>query len=154
MSNKDEKYMEEALKQAEEAGKLNEVPVGAVIVYEDKIIARAHNQTRLLRDPTAHAEMIAITQATNYLQDERLLRCDIYVTIEPCPMCAGAIVLARVNKLFYGVNDPKSGACGSIINITNHSQLNHKVKVKGGVLKKECSMLLRDFFKDKRTRNK
>lgn len=147
---KHENFMKEALKQAEIAREKDEVPIGVVIVYKNKIIARAHNQTRMLKDPTAHAEMIAITQAASYLQSERLLECDIYVTIEPCSMCAGAMVLARINKLFYGADDPKSGACGSVENIAHHTKLNHKIKVKSSILKEECSQILQDFFIKKR----
>jgi tRNA(adenine34) deaminase len=148
--NKDEIYMKQALRQAEEAKDLDEVPVGAVIVYENRIIAKAYNQVKMLKDPTAHAEMIAITQAANLLQNERLMDCDMYVTIEPCSMCAGALILARIRRLVFSVFDLKSGACGSVLNIANHPKLNHKIEVKQGILEKECVLLLQDFFKDKR----
>ena len=148
--NKDEIYMKQALRQAEEAKDMDEVPVGAVIVYENRIIAKAYNQVKMLKDPTAHAEMIAITQAANLLQNERLMDCDMYVTIEPCSMCAGALILARIRRLVFGVFDLKSGACGSVLNIANHPKLNHKIEVKQGILEKECVLLLQDFFKDKR----
>ncbi len=146
----DEIYMSEALKEAEKARQREEVPVGCVIVYQRKIIARAHNQIKLLKDPTAHAEMIALTQAAAYLNNERLLDTSVYVTIEPCPMCAGAMVLARVKRLIYGASDPKSGACRSIFNITSNKKLNHRLKVTKGVLKEESAELLREFFKKRR----
>ncbi len=129
---------------------MDEVPVGAVIVHNGSIIARAHNQIKLLKDPTAHAEMIAITQAANHLQNERLIGASIYVTIEPCSMCAGAMVLARIKELFYAASDPKAGACGSVVDIANHKKLNHRVKVKKGILDHEASSLIREFFKKKR----
>ena len=142
--------MREALKEAKKAYDKDEVPVGAVIVHKDRIIARAHNQIKMLKDPTAHAEMIAITQAASYLGNERLLDTSIYATIEPCSMCAGALVLARVKQLFYGAKDPKTGACGSVLDIADNKKLNHKVKVKGGVLEEESKILLQEFFKRKR----
>ena len=142
--------MKEALKEAEKAFENGEVPVGAVIVHEGRIIGRAHNQIKLLHDPTAHAEMLAITQAAEFLRNERLLKTKIYVTIEPCAMCAGAMVLARVESLIYGADDPKTGACGSVINILNHPKLNHRVKVKKGILEEETGLLIRDFFKERR----
>jgi len=147
----DEKYMAEALKEAQEAFEADDVPVGAIIVYKGKIIGRAHNQIKLLKDPTAHAEMIAITQAANYLQNERLIGATIYTTIEPCPMCAGALVLARVKRLVYGAKDPKAGASGSVLNITANKRLNHRISVTSGVLKEECAALLKKFFKQART---
>ena len=150
MTTKHEKYMREALKQAAVAFEKDEVPVGAVVVHKDQIIARAHNQTRTLKDPTAHAEMIAITQATAYLKNERLNTCDMYVTIEPCPMCAGAMVLARIKNLFYAAQDPKSGACGSVLNIAGNKKLNHSIKVQSGLLEEESRSLIREFFKKKR----
>ena len=142
--------MRGAFKEAEKALEEEEVPVGAVIVYKDKIIARAHNQVELLKDPTAHAEMIAITQAAGYLRNERLIDTSIYVTVEPCPMCASAMVLARVKRLIYGAPDPKAGACGSVFNLADNKRLNHRIKVQKGVLAEECSKLLKDFFKGKR----
>lgn len=150
LRDKNEEYMRQALKEAEKAFEKGEVPVGAVIVHEGRIIARSHNQIRLLHDPTAHAEMLAITQAAEFLQNERLLKTNVYVTIEPCAMCAGAMVLARVENLFYGVPDLKTGACGSVINIVNNAALNHRVKVKKGILEEECRFLMQDFFKEKR----
>jgi tRNA(adenine34) deaminase len=150
MSKIDEIFMSEALKEAEKAFDSDEVPVGAVIVHEGRIIARAHNQIKLLRDPTAHAEMIAITQAASYLASERLINTTMYVTIEPCSMCAGALVLARVKRLVYGAADPRTGACGSVFNVTDSRKLNHRIKVTRGVLEKECVSLLKEFFKKKR----
>ncbi|MBU4311211.1 MAG: tRNA adenosine(34) deaminase TadA [Candidatus Omnitrophica bacterium] len=152
--NKDEFYMREALKQAKKAFDSDEVPVGAIIVYKDSIIGRGHNQIKMLKDPTAHAEMIAITQAAAELKNERLIDCSMYVTIEPCSMCAGALVLARIKHLIYAVDDPKTGACGSITNIVNHNNLNHKVKTKKGVFKEEAAALLREFFNKKRIHGK
>jgi tRNA(adenine34) deaminase len=151
MTKLDQYYMAEALKEAGEAFDGEEVPVGAVIVYDGRIIARAHNQIKLLKDPTAHAEILAITQAAAYLANERLINTTMYVTIEPCSMCAGALVLARVKKLVYGASDPRTGACGSVFNVTNNRKLNHRVKVEKGVLKEECAGLLKEFFKKKRS---
>jgi len=143
-------YMQEALKEAQKAFEHDEVPVGAVVVFKDRIIARAHNQILTLRDPTAHAEMIAITQAADYLKNERLINCSLYVTIEPCAMCAGAAVLARIKKIIYGADDPKSGACGSVLNIANNNKLNHRIEVIGGILHSDCAILLQEFFKKRR----
>ncbi|MFH1247953.1 MAG: tRNA adenosine(34) deaminase TadA [Candidatus Omnitrophota bacterium] len=144
-------FMSEALKEAKKAFDEDEVPVGCVIIYKKRIIARAHNQIQRLNDPTAHAEILAITSACSYLNTKWLYEITMYVTIEPCSMCAGALVLARVKNLIYGVDDPKTGACGSVVNIINNKKLNHRVKVKSGILKEESGGLLRDFFKTKRT---
>ena len=143
-------FMREAIKQAEKAFSLNEVPVGAVVVHRNKIIARAHNQVELLKDPTAHAEMLVLTQACNFLNSKWLLDCVIYVTIESCSMCAGALVLSRLKKIIYGADDPKAGACGSIINIAKNKKLNHRIEIKRGVLEQECSLLMKEFFLKKR----
>ena len=145
-----EQFMKEALKQARRAFDLDEVPVGAVIVYKKKIIGRAHNQIKLLKDPTAHAEIIAITQAAAYLRNERLNTCDMYVTIEPCSMCAGAMVLARVRTLYYGAKDPKTGAAGSIYNILNTSKSNHRIKIEPGIMEDDARLLMKEFFRKKR----
>ena len=142
--------MQEALKEARKAFQEEEVPVGAVIVHQGRIIARGHNQVERLKDPTAHAEIIAITSAANYLGTKWLLQASLYVTIEPCSMCAGALVLARIKNLYFGASDPKTGASGSVINIVNHKKLNHRIKVVKGIFQAECSSLLRDFFKKKR----
>ena len=142
--------MQEAIRQAKIAASADEVPIGAVIVFERKIIAKAHNQIETLKDPTAHAEMIAITQASNYLSAKWLQECTLYVTIEPCSMCAGALVLSRMARLCFGASEPKTGACGSVINIVNHEALNHRMVVNEGVLADECSFLLTEFFQKKR----
>lgn len=142
--------MQEALKQAKIAAFKDEVPIGAVVTLQNKIIARAYNQVEMLKDPTAHAEMLAITQATNYLSSKWLRECSLYVTIEPCSMCAGAAVLARVKRVCFGASDPKTGACGSIVNIANHKKLNHRLEIKKGILKEECGALLSEFFRKKR----
>jgi tRNA(adenine34) deaminase len=131
----------------------DEVPVGAVVVYQDRVIAAAHNQREMLHDPTAHAEMIAITQAAEQLQDWRLEDCTLYVTLEPCPMCAGAIVQARLPRLVFGATDPKAGACVSLYTIVTDERLNHRVMVIGGVLERECGAILKDFFARKRMQN-
>lgn len=135
-----------ALQEAQKALEIQEVPVGAVIVHEGQLIARAHNQRELLRDPTAHAEMIAITQAASCLQSWRLDNTILYVTIEPCPMCAGAIVLARIPEVVFGARDPKAGAGGSLMNIMQDSRLNHRVNITAGVMEEKCGAILRDFF--------
>ena len=146
-------YMREALREAKKAFDKDEVPVGAVIAHKGSIIARAHNQIKLLKDPTAHAEMIAMTQAAAELKNERLIDCVVYVTIEPCSMCAGAMVLARIKELVYGASDPKTGACGSIVNLLNHKKLNHKVRVKKDILGEEAVSLMKEFFKKKREKS-
>ena len=150
MTQIDTTFMREALRQAQKAFDADEVPIGVVIVHANKIIARAHNQVETLKDPTAHAEMIAITQATNFLSAKWLQECTLYVTIEPCSMCAGALVLARLGRLCYGAEEPKTGACGSVMDIVRHQKLNHRVEVLGGVLAGECGALVSDFFEKKR----
>ncbi|MBU0504026.1 MAG: tRNA adenosine(34) deaminase TadA [Candidatus Omnitrophica bacterium] len=150
MVKEDKFYMLEALKEARQALEEDEVPVGCVVVYNNIIIARAHNQIERLKDPTAHAEMIALTSAANYLGTKWLNGVSLYVTIEPCSMCAGAMVLARIKNLIIGAKDPKTGACGSIVNIVNHKKLNHRIKVKKGVLKDDCAVILKQFFRKKR----
>lgn len=145
--------MKQALREAEKAFEKNEVPVGAVVVFEDKIIGRGYNQTISLKDPTAHAEIIAITSAANYLQDYRLEGCKIYVTLEPCPMCAGAIVNARISTLYFSAFDPKAGACGTLLNITNNKSLNHQIKTYSGLLENESKSLLKAFFSNLRNLN-
>lgn len=151
MPNPDEHYMAEALKEAHKAFDADEVPVGAVVVHDGRIIARAHNQIKLLKDPTAHAEMIAITQAAAHFQNERLPETTVYATIEPCPMCAGAMVLARVKRLVYGADDPKAGACGSVAEVAHNPKLNHRIKVTKGVCAPESAALLKAFFRHKRS---
>ena len=153
MKKDDTKFMREALKLARAAFDEDEVPVGAVVVYNGKIIAKGRNQVEKLSDPTAHAEMIAITSAANYIKSKWLSKCTMYVTVEPCSMCAGALVLSRIGKVVFGAQDPKTGAFGSKLNINNFS-LNHKVKVTKGVLEKECSQILSSFFRNKRVQKK
>jgi tRNA(adenine34) deaminase len=145
-------YMREALKEAQRAFVRDEVPVGCVVVHQGKIIGRGHNQVEMLKDPTAHAEMLALTSATSSLGSKWLNESSVYVTIEPCSMCAGAMVLARVKNIFYGAKDPKTGACGSVFNVAHSAKLNHRIKVTGGVLEQDCAMLLRGFFKKKRVK--
>jgi tRNA(adenine34) deaminase len=147
---KEQFYMQEALKEAQKASDEGEVPVGAVIVHEGRVISRCFNQVERLKDPTAHAEMLCLTSATNYLGTKWLNDCSLYVTIEPCSMCAGALVLARIKRLYFGAKDPKTGACGSVVNIARNKKLNHRIKIKGGILAKECGFLLSEFFRKKR----
>jgi tRNA(adenine34) deaminase len=147
-------FMKEALKEARMAFASGEVPVGAVIELGGAIIGRGHNLTESLKDPTAHAEIIAIRQAASVLNSWRLLGSNIYVTTEPCAMCAGAIVLSRIEKIYIGTMDPKSGACGSLMNLPNDGRLNHSASISSGILKEECSQLMKDFFKDLRDKKK
>ena len=144
--------MEKALKEAGLALGRKEVPVGAVIVHDGTIIGRGSNQIEMLQDPTAHAEMIALTAAAAHLGNRRLEKCTMYVTLEPCPMCAGAIVLSRIPLLIFGAYDPKAGACSSLYTITNDTRLNHRVHTIGGILEEECESVLKDFFKLHRLR--
>ncbi len=146
----DGKYMKLALEQAGIAEENGDVPIGAVIVFENQVIGKAYNQREQLQDPTAHAEIIALTQAAAALENWHLNGCTIYVTLEPCPMCAGALVLARVDRLVYGCDDPKTGACGSLYDIIRDKRLNHRLAVTRGVLADECGRLLQDFFQKKR----
>jgi len=142
--------MRVAIDSAQIAEENGDVPIGAVIVYKDQIIGKAYNQREQLKDPTAHAEIIALTQAASALQTWRLNGCTMYVTLEPCPMCAGALVLSRVDRLVFGCNDPKTGACGSLYDIVRDERLNHRLEVTTGVLAEQCSKLLQDFFQKKR----
>jgi tRNA(adenine34) deaminase len=146
-------WMEQAIREAEIAYDKGEVPIGAVIIYQNKIIGKGHNLTETLQDPTAHAEMIAITAAAEYLESRRLLDTTLYVTIEPCAMCAGAIVLARIPLLVYGASDPKAGACHSLYQIVQDSRLNHQATVVKGVLENKCALILSDFFRNLRETN-
>ena len=146
----EEVYMRAALKQARAAAEEGEVPVGAVIVAGGRIIARAHNQRERLKDPTAHAEMIALTQAAAALESWRLDGATLYVTLEPCLMCAGALVQARVERVVFGALDPKAGACGSLYQVGLDTRLNHTFELEGGLLEAECAELLQDFFRDRR----
>ena len=144
--------MKEALAEAKKAAAAGEVPVGAVIVKDGEIIGRGHNETETAKDPTAHAEMIAIRQAAKNLGGWRLTGCTMYVTTEPCSMCAGAIVWSRISRLFIGTMDPKSGACGSVFNIPQESRLNHFVEIETGLMQEECSSLMKSIFKELRKR--
>ena len=149
----DQIYMKMAIEQAQIAEENGDVPIGAVIVYQKQIIGKARNQREQLQDPTAHAEIIALTQAAAFIESWRLHGCTIYVTLEPCPMCAGAQVLARIDRLVYGCDDPKTGAIKSLYNIVNDQRLNHTIEVTSGVLDEECSGLLQDFFRRRRIEN-
>ena len=142
--------MEEALQEAKKAAAMGEIPVGAVIVKDGEIIARGHNRTETDRDPTAHAEMIAIREAAGKLGGWRLPGCTMYVTLEPCSMCAGAIVWARIQRLVIGTMDPKAGACGSVFNIVQEPRLNHCVEVETGCMQELCAGLIKGFFRDLR----
>jgi len=142
--------MQYALREADKAYEKEEIPIGAVVVFENRIIGKGFNQVESLRDPTAHAEILAITAAAGYLSSKVLLGCSMYVTLEPCSMCAGAIVLSKMENLYFGAFDNKSGACGSVLNITNNSSLNHKLNVTGGILDAQCGEILRSFFEVKR----
>jgi tRNA(adenine34) deaminase len=146
-----EKWMDFAFKEAEQAYKRKEIPIGAVIICENRIIGKGYNQIETLRDPTAHAEIIAITAAATQLMNHRLADCTLYVTLEPCAMCAGAIVLARIPVLVFGASDPKAGACGSLFNIVQDKRLNHRVELVKGVLEPKCAGILKDFFSKVRT---
>ena len=144
--------MKEALKEAQKAYELGEIPIGAIIVKDGEIIARGHNLTETEKDPTAHAEMIAIRQAAKKLGGWRLPGCTLYVTCEPCSMCAGAIVWARLEKVCIGTMDPKGGACGSVFNIVQEEKLNHRVELETRIMEKECSEIMKTFFKELRMR--
>ena len=148
---KSEKYfMKQALKEAEKAYKKLEVPVGAIIVKDGKIIARGYNQKETKTDTTKHAEIIAIQKASKKLQSWRLIDCEMYVTLEPCSMCAGALINARIRKLYIGTLEEKTGACGSVLNLFEDYKFNHKVEVEKGIMQKECEEILKNFFKDLR----
>jgi tRNA(adenine34) deaminase len=152
--DQDRHFMGEAIRQAQIAARQDEVPIGAVITCKNQIVAKAYNQVELLKDPTAHAEMIAITQATHTLGCKWLQECCLYVTIEPCAMCAGALVLARLRRICFGATDPKAGACGSVVNIASNKNLNHRVVIKSGIAADDCGQLLSDFFRKKRLQGK
>src|SRR5437667_9382724 len=146
----EEYFMREALRQANKAYDAGEVPVGAVVVREGKIIARAYNQVELLKDATAHAEMLALTQAEAAVGDWRLTECDLYVTKEPCAMCAGALVHTRIRRVIFGCTDPSAGAAGSVMNLLQMPALNHRCDIASGVLQAECAAILQDFFRKRR----
>ena len=149
-AEQDELYMRHAIEAAKIAEENGDVPIGAVVVYENQVIGRAYNQREQLKDPTAHAEIIALTQAAAFIESWRLHGCTIYVTLEPCAMCAGALVLGRLDRLVYGCEDPKAGACGSLYNIVQDERLNHRLEITSGVLADECAKLLQDFFERRR----
>ncbi len=144
------KFMYAALQEAEKAAELNEVPIGAVVVHQNKIIGRGFNQVEMLKDSTAHAEMLAITAASNHLQSKFLVQCDLYVTLEPCVMCCGAILLSRVTNIYFGIQEPKFGASGSLFNILESGKYNHKPNVFSGVYADESKLLVENFFLKKR----
>jgi len=146
----DEIWMKKALEEATKAYGTYEVPVGAVIVHKDKIIGRGYNKRETLKDPTAHAEIIAIKEASEYLDAWRLTGCTLYVTLEPCAMCAGAIVNSRIDRVVIGTTDPKRGCCGTVEDLTNHPKFNHRSEVIFGVLEDECSNIISKFFKELR----
>jgi tRNA(adenine34) deaminase len=148
--NNQEKFMKEALKEASKAYKKLEVPVGAIIVKNDKIIARAHNIKETKKDTTKHAEILAIQKASKKLNSWRLTDCDMYITLEPCTMCTGAIINSRIRKIYIGTMDEKTGACGSVLNLLEDYNFNHKVEVETGIMQEECKKILQDFFKDLR----
>ncbi|WP_455714622.1 tRNA adenosine(34) deaminase TadA [Anaerosporobacter sp.] len=150
----DERYMKEALKQAKKADKIDEVPIGCVIVYEDKIIARAYNRRNTDKNTLAHAELLAIKKASKVLGDWRLEDCTMYITLEPCQMCAGAIVQARIKRVVVGSMNPKAGCAGSVLNLLQMSQFNHQVELVTGVMEEECSRMLKVFFKRLREEKK
>jgi tRNA(adenine34) deaminase len=154
MLNPHEHYMRMAMREAERAMEAGEVPVGCVIVHEDRIIAKGHNQRELLQDPTAHAELLAITAAATHLGSWRLENTRLYVTLEPCPMCSGAIILARIAEVYFGAADPKAGCCGTLMNLLEDKRFNHQPTVEGGVLAGECGSMLSSFFKEIRLRQK
>ncbi len=150
----DQAFMERAFVLAQQAESYNEIPVGAVVVHQDKIIAEGFNQSIMLNDPSAHAEMIAIRAAGEKLNNYRLLDCTLYVTLEPCPMCAGLLVHSRINRVVYACKDLKTGAAGSAFNLINNQQLNHQIEQTNGVMNDECSHLLSAFFKRRRKEKK
>ncbi len=146
----DEPQLQLALDQARQAAAAGEVPVGAILVYEGEVIAAGQNRVLRDTDPTAHAEIVALRAAAIHLKNYRLTGCEIYTTLEPCSMCAGAIIHARISRLVYGATDPKAGAAGSVLSVINHPQLNHQMSVTAGVLAEECGELLRNFFRERR----
>ena len=147
MLDEDQRYMSYALREAERAMEIGEVPIGCVIVCDGQIVGKAHNQRELLQDPTAHAEIIAITQAAAHYKSWRLEGAKLYVTLEPCAMCAGAIILARIAEVYFGAHDPKAGVCGSLMNLLEDTRFNHNPKLFPGLMAKECGALLSGFFR-------
>lgn len=151
--NNEEKFMKEALKEAQKAYDKEEIPVGAIIVKDGKIIARAHNLKETKQTATGHAEILAIEKASKKLESWRLIDCDMYVTLEPCTMCMGAIILSRIKNLYIGTEDAKTGACGSFVDLSQY-KYNHTVNIFKGILKNECEYILKDFFKNLRNKKK
>lgn len=154
MTDIDQKFMLEALAQAQQAADLGDVPIGAVMVHDGEIIARGFNRRIIDKDPTAHAEMLVIRQTAEIIGDWRLNGCELYVTLEPCSMCAGAIVLARLDRVIYGATDPKAGAAGTLYNICSDDRLNHRTQVTSGILGEQCGQILTDFFRAQRAMGK
>lgn len=154
MQNTDEKYMKEAIRQAKKAYAIGEVPIGCVIVCEDKIIGRGYNRRTIDKNTLAHAELIAIRKASKKMDDWRLEGCTMYVTLEPCQMCAGAIVQARMARVVVGCMNPKAGCAGSILNLLQMEEFNHQTELATGVLGEECSRMMKEFFKELREKNK
>jgi tRNA(adenine34) deaminase len=150
----DEFFMKEALKEAQKAYKEDEVPIGAIVVYKNQIIGRGHNQTERLKDPTAHAEILAITAAANALSSWRLNDVIVYSTVEPCVMCSGALVLGRVKRIVFATRDTKFGGCGSVVNVVNEEKLNHQIEITEGVLEDQATSLLQSFFEKRRKKEK
>lgn len=147
-------FMELAYREAEKAYEAGEIPVGAIVVSDETIIGKGYNQREMLRDPTAHAEMLAISSAADYLGNWRLEECTLYVTLEPCPMCAGAILNARIPRVIFGAYDDETGMCGSVDNLCDHNLMNHKTTVIGGVMENKCENILKSFFNNIRQRNR
>lgn len=150
----DEKYMREALKQAKKAYAIGEVPIGCIVVHKDKIIGRGYNKRNTKKTTLAHAELVAIEKASKAMGDWRLEDCDMYVTLEPCQMCAGALVQARIRKVIVGTMNPKAGCAGSILNLLQMEEFNHQVEIQSGVMEKDCTDILQKFFKELRIVNK
>ncbi len=146
----DTHYMRLAIQEAAKAFEKDEVPIGAVLVHKNKIVGRAHNQTELLKDPTAHAELLAITQACEALGTQRLNGATLYVTLEPCPMCVGAMIVSRIDRLVFGAREKKTGACGSVVHLMADGKWNHQFRIEEGLLELESAALLQEFFKKKR----
>lgn len=154
LNSHDEPFMLLALEEAKKAAEIGEVPIGAVIVRNGEVIGKGHNLRETTKDPTAHAEMIAIKEASKHLGGWRLLDSALYVTLEPCPMCAGAIVQSRIDRVVFGVSDPKAGCAGTLMNLLQEDRFNHRVEVTSGVLAESCSGILKDFFRQLRDRKK
>lgn len=152
--NRNETYMREALQEAKKAYALGEVPIGAVVVYQGEIIGRGHNRREMTHQAIAHAEILAIQQANEYLGNWRLEECELFVTLEPCPMCSGAIVLSRLKKVTFGTTDLKAGTCGTLMNLVQDRRFNHYVELESGVLQAECATILKEFFAALRLRHK